>query len=96
MKFLREVYLFYSREMRQTSRNPVFIFMSITTPVLYLTLFAPLLKNFAASMGAPSEGVYDMFVPGMLVMMAFFGGFFAGFGVIDELRAGVVFLHTPL
>nr|AIA15568.1 ABC-2 type transporter [uncultured bacterium] len=97
MKLLREIYLFYARKIKESSRNPAFLVMGISTPILYLTLFAPLLKNFAVSMGAPSEGIYDMFVPGMLVMNAFFGGFFSGFGVIDELRGGVIerFRVTP-
>ena len=33
---------------------------------------------------------YEIFVPGLLVLLAIFGGLFQGFGLIAELRAGVI------
>ncbi len=33
---------------------------------------------------------YRIFVPGLLVLLAIFGGLFQGFGLIAELRAGVI------
>ena len=33
---------------------------------------------------------YRIFVPGLLVMLALFGVVFSGFGLIAELRAGVI------
>lgn len=76
--------------MRETRRNPVFIVISITAPILYLSLFAPLLSNLAASRGFPTDNVLAVFVPGMLAIIAFNGGIFAGFGMIGELRSGVI------
>jgi ABC-2 type transport system permease protein len=60
-------------------------------PVMYLLLFAPLLKPALAPMGATSDAdTYRIFVPGLLVLLAIFGGLFQGFGLIAELRAGVI------
>ncbi len=89
-KIIQDISLLYLRKMVQTRRNPVFIFMGITVPILYLSLFAPLLKNLAASKGFPTDNVLDTFVPGMLPIIAFNGGIFAGFGIIDELRSGLI------
>jgi len=96
-KAMKDIALLYMRKMRETRRNPVFIFMGITVPILYLSLFAPLLKNIAASRGFPTGNVLNTFVPGMLPIIAFSGGIFAGFGIIDELRSGVIerFRVTP-
>ena len=56
--------------------------------VLYLLLFAPLLKP---ALGAKTNAeAYQTFVPGLLVMLAIFGALFVGFGLIAELRAGVI------
>lgn len=97
MKFFNDIRLYYWRELLATMRNPVFIFFGLSVPILYLLLFSPLLKNFAGTSGFPSENVLDTFVPGMLVMVAFFGGLFSGFSIIDDIRGGVIerFRVTP-
>lgn len=88
MKFLKDTYHLYIRKITETKRNPVFMSMGLIMPLLYLILFAPLLKNFASIF--PTQNVIDSFVPGMLVMISFFGGLFSGYGIIDELRSGVI------
>ena len=45
MKTLREVGLFFQRNATQQLRNPVWMFVGLSAPVLYLTLFTPLLKK---------------------------------------------------
>ena len=39
---------------------------------------------------APTTNAFNWFVPGLLIQMAMFGAAFAGFGLIAELRNGVV------
>ena len=90
MKCLTDIRLLYWRKILATLRNPVFIFMGITIPFLYLALFSPLLKAFASTRGFPTTNVLDIFVPGLLAIIAFSGGIFAGFGMIDEVRGGVI------
>ncbi|MGB7978296.1 MAG: ABC transporter permease [Chlamydiales bacterium] len=90
MKILTDIRLFYKRKLLELLRNPPFIFMGISTPILYLALFSPLLKNFAGAPGFPEGNILNTFVPGMLILTAFYNGLFAGWGVIDELRNGVI------
>src|ERR1700754_3017899 len=72
-------------------RNPVWVFVGVFQPVMYLLLFAPLLKPALAPLGATTNAeTYRIFVPGLLVLLAIFGGLFQGFGLIAELRAGVI------
>jgi len=69
-------------------RNPIWILVGIFQPVMYLLLFAPLLKP---ALGVKTNAeAYEIFVPGLLVLLAIFGGLFQGFGLIAELRAGVI------
>jgi ABC-2 type transport system permease protein len=97
MTVLRDIRLLFWRKMLETLRNPVYVLTSLSTPVIYLVLFAPLLKKLTGNSGFTSENVLDTFVPGLLVIVAFFNGLFAGWGIIDELRSGVVerFRVTP-
>jgi ABC-2 type transport system permease protein len=87
MKFLRDTWLVFQRQILLLLRNPVWVMVGIIQPLFYLLLFAPLLKP---ALGAASDAdTYRVFVPGVLVMLAMFMGF-SGFGLIAELRAGVI------
>ena len=88
MKLLRDTSLIFSRQMQLLLRNPVWIFVGVFQPVMYLLLFAPLLKP-ALGVRTNAEA-YEIFVPGLLVLLAIFGGLFQGFGLIAELRAGII------
>ena len=88
MKLLRDTSLIFQRQMLLLLRNPVWILVGIFQPVMYLLLFAPLLKP---ALGVRTDAeAYEIFVPGLLVLLAIFGGLFQGFGLIAELRAGVI------
>jgi ABC-2 type transport system permease protein len=91
MKLARDTWIIFARQLGLLMRQPVWIFVGVFQPVMYLLLFAPLLKSALAPMGATTdEATYRIFVPGLLVLLAIFGGLFQGFGLIAELRAGVL------
>jgi len=89
MKTLRDTWLLFVRKMVETLRNPIYIVASLTNPVLYLVLFAPLLSKLALP-GPDSGNIMNEFVPGMLVITAFMEGLFVGYDMIDEVRNGVI------
>ena len=91
MKLARDTWLIFQRQFLLLLRQPVWLFVGVFQPVMYLLLFAPLLKPALAPMGATTDAdTYRIFVPGLLVLLAIFGGLFQGFGLIAELRAGVI------
>jgi ABC-2 type transport system permease protein len=96
MKLFRDIGLLYKRKLMETLRNPIYIAMSMLTPILYLVLFSPLLKKLVGAPGLQTD-VFDTFVPGLLVIVAFLNGLFVGYGIIDEIRNGVIerFRATP-
>jgi ABC-2 type transport system permease protein len=98
MKFMKDMKRIFIRNVRASLRNPVWLFIGLFQPVLYLLLFAPLLSNLAMVPGFPKGGAFTVFTPGLLVMMALFGTAFAGFGLVDLIRAGYVerILVTPV
>jgi len=65
---------------------------------LYLFLFMPLLNGLGGVPGLPAGKTVQIFIPGLLVMMALFGSAFVGFNLIDDIRSGVIerFLVTPV
>jgi ABC-2 type transport system permease protein len=96
MKVATDIRLLYWRRMLALLRNPVWLFVGFSTPILYLALFAPLLKNFGGHHLTGGE-VLDSFLPGILALLAFGSGAGTGFSTIFELRAGVIerFRVTP-
>ena len=98
MKILRDTKLMFVRNMQHTLRSPVFIFVSMFQPLMYLLLFMPLLNGLGAVPGLPAGKTVDVFIPGLLVLQALFGTAFVGFSLIDDIRTGVIerFLVTPV
>ena len=86
---LTETLVVFQRQMRTLLRNPVWVVFGLIQPVLYITLFGPLLTNISGG-GLSGENAWEVFVPGLLLQLAIFGAGFAGFGIIQELREGVI------
>jgi ABC-2 type transport system permease protein len=87
MKLARDIGLLFQRQFIQLLRNPVWLVVGLSTPVLYLALFTPLLKSVAH---LPADAVLALFLPGILSLLAFSSGVSAGFSTIFELQAGVI------
>jgi ABC-2 type transport system permease protein len=89
-KLIRDSWLIFGSALRVMLRNPAWVFFGLFQPVCYMLLFAPLLKNLVGVPGFPRGGAYNVFTPGLMMMMAIFGTGFAGFTVIGQLREGVI------
>jgi ABC-2 type transport system permease protein len=89
MTFALHTRLFYRRKLLESLRQPVWIITGLTTPLLYLALFEPLLRSLAGGPALPAGNVLDLFVPGILTLLAFGAGMGAGWVVIWELDTGV-------
>ncbi|AUH69752.1 MULTISPECIES: ABC transporter permease [Gordonia] len=90
MRFLRESYIVFRRQLRMNLRNPAWVLIGIMQPVMYLVLFGPLLKPLVAQFPGVGDNAYTFLVPGLLVQLGMFGAMFAGFGLIGEWREGVI------
>lgn len=84
MKTARDIGLLFQRQLTQLLRNPVWLVVGFSTPILYLALFTPLLKHVT------NGNVLDLFLPGILSLLAFATGISAGFSTIFELQGGVI------
>jgi ABC-2 type transport system permease protein len=87
MTLIRDTWMVFTRQMTLVLRNPVWLIVGLMQPLYFLLLFGPLLKN---ALHTSSAEAYRFFVPGLLVQLAMFGTLFVGFGLIAELRAGVI------
>jgi ABC-2 type transport system permease protein len=87
MNFVRDTLLIFNSSVKETLRNPIWIIVGLTQPIMYLLLYAPLLANVP---GMGGDDAYNTFVPGLLIMTALFGSLFVGFDILSKLRSGVI------
>lgn len=95
-KFLHETQLIFMRNWRRVKRNPVWLWVGLFQPVLYLLFFAPLLDKLPIS-GSTQTNSLNIFAPGLLIMLTLFNGAYSGANILPDLQDGVVerFRVTP-
>ena len=80
----------YKRNFIKYFRNPMWIFLGLMQPMLYLLLYMPILQNIGIDGNSGNTGkIASIFVPGMLVNNVL-GGFFTAYGFIDDMRRGII------
>lgn len=89
MQIFRDTWLIYHRSLWLTIRQPVWIIFGMMLPLLYLFLFGPLLEG-ATKAANTGTNAFNWFVPGLIIQIAMFATAFSGFGLIAELRSGVI------
>jgi ABC-2 type transport system permease protein len=91
VKFAHDAWLIGQREMRLMLRSPIWIAFGLAQPITYLLLFAPVLKLALSTQGVTGyPQAFRIYVPGLLMVMAVAGGLFSGFGLIAEIRSGII------
>jgi ABC-2 type transport system permease protein len=97
MNALADTWYVTLRDLRARIRMPVFIFMTLFQPILWLVLFTQIFKSLGGSMlGGISYTQY--FAPGVVVMSVLFGSAFSGFGMLIDIDTGVLakMMATPV
>jgi ABC-2 type transport system permease protein len=89
-QLLRDTWLMFGSQLRVSLRNVVWLFIGLFQPICFMLLFAPLLKSLAGTPGFPSGNAYNVFTPGIMIMMDIYGAAYAGFGMIERLRNGII------
>jgi len=89
LQVLNDTRIVFRRYLVKALTSPIFMLVSLSQPVLYVVLFAPLLTSVAQLQGFPPGGAYNVFVPGLLVQLSLFATTSAGWSLIAELKAGV-------
>lgn len=83
-------WFFAKRDLRNLSRQPWWIAVSLAQPIIYLLLFAALFKRIVEIPGFGADSYLDFFTPGVVIMTALFSGGWGGMGIINDLDRGVM------
>ncbi len=98
MNALSDTWHVVLRDIRIRIRMPVFIFMSLFQPVLWLVLFTQIFKSLGGSIAGAGVSYLQFFAPGVIVMTVLFSSAFAGMGMLMDIDSGVLskMLATPV
>lgn len=98
MNILRDTWYITLRDLRARIRMPVFIFMTLFQPILWLVLFTQIFKSLGGMLGSGDTSYLQFFAPGVLVMTVLFSSAFSGFGMLWDMDTGVLskMLATPV
>ena len=89
MKTLRDCGLLFARPFLQNLRNPAFVIVNVSTPLMYLLLFMPLLKKLSGP-GFASGHVIQAFLPGIVALLFVAAGTGSVFPTIFDLKRGLI------
>ena len=95
---LSDTWFIVMRDLRARRRMPIFVFMTLFQPILWLVLFTQIFKSLGNMPGLGSSSYLQFFAPGVVVMTVLFGSAFAGFGMIMDMDMGILskMLATPV
>ena len=94
----RDVRLVMVRELRPLVRDPFSVLFGLVQPLVFLALFGPLLGGSLRDGSALDGGVWQWFVPSILLMTVLFGTSATGSNLQFEMQTGAHerLLVTPL
>ncbi|TMR88494.1 ABC transporter permease [Nonomuraea basaltis] len=78
---LRDTWVLFRHDVRITLRQKFGIVLGVIQPLLFLVLFGPIFTTF---------GTWETLVPGLIVQLGLLSMGLAGFGVLFEMRSGVL------
>ena len=78
------------RGIRVLVRNPAFLGITLTQPIIWLLLFGALFKAVTQIPGFHGGSYIDFLTPGIVVMLAVSSAGWTGMGLIEDINGGVM------
>jgi ABC-2 type transport system permease protein len=90
--------LLTGRYLRQLYREPAYIGITLTQPVIWLLLFGALFKKVVEIPGFGGGNYISYLTPGVVIMTALFSSSWTGMSYIEDMDSGVMdrFLTAPV
>ena len=86
------------RHVRALIRQPIWVFITLVQPLIWLLLYGALFKRVVEIPGFGGGSYLDFLTPGIIVMSALFSSGWSGMALLDDLDRGVLdrFLVSPV
>jgi ABC-2 type transport system permease protein len=90
MSALRQTWQVSLRGLRALIRQPAFLGITLTQPIIWLLLFGALFKAVTRIPGFHGGSYVDFLTPGVVVMLAVSSAGWTGMGLIEDIKGGVM------
>jgi ABC-2 type transport system permease protein len=90
MSALRQTWQVSLRGLRALIRQPAFLGITLTQPIIWLLLFGALFKAVTRIPGFHGGSYVDFLTPGIVVMLAVSSAGCTGMGLIEDIKGGVM------
>lgn len=90
MTRMRQTLQVSMRGLRMLIRQPAYLGITLTQPLIWLLLFGALFKAIARIPGFHGGPYIDFLTPGIVVMLAISSAGWTGMGLIEDINAGVM------
>jgi ABC-2 type transport system permease protein len=87
---LRQTWQVSLRGLRALIRQPAYLGITLTQPIIWLLLFGALFKAVTRIPGFHGGSYVDFLTPGVVVMLAVSSAGWTGMGLIEDIRGGVM------
>jgi ABC-2 type transport system permease protein len=87
---LRQTWQVSLRYLRVFARQPAYLGITLTQPLIWLLLFGALFKAVTDIPGFTGDSYIDFLTPGVVVMLAVSSAGWTGMGFIEDINAGVM------
>jgi ABC-2 type transport system permease protein len=86
------------RHLRTQVRMPVWIFVNLFQPIVWLVLFTQVFKSLSNMPGLGGVSYLTFLAPGIVVMTVMFGSAWAGMGLLRDIDMGILskMMATPV
>lgn len=94
---LAHTWFMFGRQTRNLVRQPIWIFILLAQPFVWLLLYSQLFRRITELPGFGTDSYVQFLTPGVVIMTAFFSATWSGMSMIEDLDRGVIerFLATP-
>jgi ABC-2 type transport system permease protein len=90
MSALRQTWQVTLRHLRVLARQPAYLGITLTQPLIWLLLFGALFKAVTAIPGFDGDSYLAFLTPGVVVMLAVSSAGWTGMAFIDDIQGGVM------
>jgi ABC-2 type transport system permease protein len=90
MSPVRQTYQVSMRYLRALARQPAWVGITLTQPLIWLVLFGALFKAVTRIPGFRGGSYIDYLAPGIVVMLAVSSAGWTGMGFIEDINGGVM------
>jgi ABC-2 type transport system permease protein len=87
---VRQTWQVCLRSLRVLGRQPAFLGITLTQPIIWLLLFGALFKAVTEIPGFHGDSYVDFLTPGVVVMLAVSSAGWTGMGLIEDINDGVM------